>query len=150
MSVQPTTRVVPQKQKQKRTLRSKILIGASYVLSGGILFWSLWLPFRAVTSDAGALPQQPDLADQVEVRRTNAESIRAEALAIDREFMEMQRAKAAQRQRRKPGARETKHWWKDRIANTRKEIKLLGDPEPGTAQWHYKQDLIKSLQDGPL
>ncbi len=139
-------RIIP--AKPKRPLRSMILVVASYVVSALILGWSCWVPIQAVRSDTGGLTGgRLDVEERVQIRRTNAEVVRRDAIELDARFMDQVRENRRARTSNKPTSYESKQWLQNRIRNVKRQVKELGDPVEGTIQWDYKQHLIESLED---
>lgn len=147
MSDSAEKRVIPQKRTRSR--QSKALIAASLLVSACIIGWTFSLPFRLASSASQNQRERAEQAEQIHQKRTRAEEIREEAFANHQHFVSQMVKKRVSTQA-KPGRLESRRHWDNRVAKVKKQLLELGNPEADTLQWHQKQDLLDSLEDGPL
>lgn len=142
------------KSSQDRKRNSKIWMIVSLLLSVLILGWAFSLPFRSsslsfVDSHGDDVSSVVDRSGQRSVERSqDAEEFRAAAIAMEQDFMRELRERNALK--KVPGKKEVMLHWNKHVELVKKQIAELGHPEKDTMEWHDKQVLIKSLQDGPL
>jgi hypothetical protein len=136
-----------------RSTGSKLWICCSFALTAVILVWTFSLPFQSESSltsirKQGAQAPQIDLVQQVALRRSEAEQYRAEAIALDKDLMRA----VAERNAPKtdlPGIKHVRRKWQQTVADTQRQLELLGNPQPGTVEWDYAERLLRTLEDGP-
>ena len=138
--------------KKKRSKGSKLWIALSFTLSTVILGWAFSLPFR-----------QPDIAllqsseatggfqglDQIRDRRSSAEEFREAAIVLDDEFMRSIRKKREAEKRPHSGIKEARARWDRHVASVKKQLAFVKGAEEGTVEWEHRQNLLRSLDDGP-
>ena len=133
--------------------KTRIWFFLSVVVSLGIFAWGFSLPFRSGGSlrldsgkrTAGAASM---VGEDISDLSSDAAEFRAAAIALDREFMRARREKT--RLQEVPGKVEVKRAWNRRLERARRQVKEIGEAKEGTLQWQERQELIKSLEDGPL
>lgn len=115
----------------------------SILISTPIFVFSFATPFRK--------PSQPlvssGLADRIEQRQAAAGEVRALAHALNNTFMQ---EVAEQRQRKSvPGIREAKQRWSQRALKVKMQVAQLKGARKGSLEWLEREELLKSLEDGP-
>ena len=133
----------------------------SFTLSGAILVWMVSIPFRMsgsslANSDAAgeADLDSLDLVGRIQKRRTEAEQYREMAIELDREFMARlaeKRAQEADRRQSLPGTRAAQAHFAKLRERRAQQIERLGDPEEGSSEWGYLQELkATDFSDAPV
>jgi hypothetical protein len=140
-------RIIP--PKRKRSLKSKLWIAGSLIVSGCIITWTFSLPLRLAASATQNQVERDELVEQIKQKRTLAEQRREEAFENQQDLVRLVVQKRGSTAA-KPGNIESRQRWKKRAAKARKKLLALGDPKAGTIEWIQKQRLLESLEDGPL
>lgn len=129
---------------------TKIWITLSFVLSIALLVWSFTLPFRESSS---LIPSRGADGDRVVsasvVQYRNADELRAEAMMLDHDLMEMMREKEQERSRPRPGIREVKQRWELHVQDVKRQIKEMGAVKEGSIEAQHRKEMLESLEDAP-
>ena len=150
----------------RHATRKAWLITASYTLSLAIFAWSVALSMRstAETPPSEAAPVEPGrspagaAAPSAETsaasatrgsgRRADGDAYRAEALALDRQFLNRQKQRSRSTHRL-PSHEQAAARWQARVDRLRQQLRDQPSPEEGSILWGQKQQLEALLADPP-
>lgn len=124
---------------------SLLTVGLSVATSLAILTWALMPPKRALqkSKEGGSV----GLVERIRQRRDLADEYRAYAESLDRQLM-LKLEKSRERWP-VPGIREVRERWEMKVKSTKRRVDQLKGAKRGSIEWIERQELLKSLEDGP-
>ena len=88
-----------------------------------------------------------DLAERIRKRRAEANEYREYARALDQDLMstleEQRELKPV------PGIKESRQRWRRKFETAKRQVKRWRNAERGSIEWQERQEILKSLDDGP-
>jgi hypothetical protein len=88
-----------------------------------------------------------DLAERIRKRRAEANEYREYARALDRDLMST--LEKERELKPVPGIKESRQRWRRKFETAKRQVKRWRNAERGSIEWREREEILKSLDDGP-
>jgi hypothetical protein len=125
------------------------MLGLSSFASVTILVWALEpskkKPNPPPVSSENS--ERIDLAERIRKRRAEANDYREYARALDQDLMST--LEERREQKPVPGIKESRQRWRRKFETARRQVNRWRNAERGSIEWQEREEILKSLDDGP-
>jgi hypothetical protein len=122
------------------------MIGLSLFASITLFFWALQ-PSQENPNQPLVSSERIDLAERIRKRRAEANEYREYARALDRDLMST--LEKERELKPVPGIKESRQRWRRKFETAKRQVKRWRNAERGSIEWREREEILKSLDDGP-